>query len=73
MKHASKLVGPALVAAGAWLLYTGYNLSQSVSSQFKEAFSGKPADEVMIYYVGGAAAVIIGLGFAGFGFGSKKS
>ena len=57
----NKLNGPILVVVGGGLLYWGYSESQSVTSQVSEAFSGSPLDKVMYKYIGGSAALIIGL------------
>lgn len=55
-----KLVGLILLAVGAVLLYFGYNASQSVGSQFKEAWSGSMSDKAMLYYLGGAVSLAVG-------------
>jgi hypothetical protein len=71
-KLVGKLAGPALILAGAWLIYTGYTMSEGAVSQITEAFRGRPSDEVTNYYFGGAVAVVIGLCLSGFGFGGKR-
>jgi uncharacterized membrane protein YidH (DUF202 family) len=56
----NKLVGLVLLAVGIVLLVMGYNASQSVGSQFKEAFSGSMSDKAMLFYLGGAVVTAIG-------------
>lgn len=55
-----KLVGLILLTVGATLLYFGYNASQSVGAQFKQAWSGSMSDEAMLYYLGGAVSLAVG-------------
>jgi uncharacterized membrane protein YidH (DUF202 family) len=61
-----KLIGVVLLAAGAVLLVLGYNASQSVASQFRQAFSGSMSDKAMMLYVSGAAAAAAGAFLAFF-------
>jgi uncharacterized membrane protein YidH (DUF202 family) len=56
----NKLIGLVLLAVGIVLLVMGYNASQSVGSQFKEAFSGSMSDKAMLFYLGGAVVTAIG-------------
>lgn len=58
---ATKAVGIILVVAGIGLAYWGYQMSQSVGSQLRHAFSGSHSNEVMIRYVAGAASFVVGL------------
>jgi Protein of unknown function (DUF3185) len=41
-------------------LVMGYNASQSVGSQFKEAFAGSMSDKATLLYLGGAVVTAIG-------------
>ena len=55
-----KLIGLVLLAVGIVLLVMGYNASQSVGSQFREAFSGTMSDRTMMFYLGGAVLIAVG-------------
>jgi ABC-type uncharacterized transport system permease subunit len=65
----NKLLGFALLAVGIVLLVMGYNASQSVGSQFRQAFSGSMSDRATLFYLGGAIVTAIG---AYLGFLSRK-
>lgn len=56
-----KIVGLALLAVGAMLLYWGYETQQSVSSQVTELVTGTPSDKAMWLLIGGAVCVVTGL------------
>jgi uncharacterized membrane protein YidH (DUF202 family) len=56
----NKLIGFVLLAVGILLLVMGYNASQSVGSQFKEAFSGSMSDKATLFYIGGAVVTAVG-------------
>ena len=56
----NKLIGFVLLAVGIMLLVMGYNASQSVGSQFKEAFSGSMSDRATMFYLGGAFVTAVG-------------
>ncbi len=56
----NRLIGFALLAVGIVLLVMGYSASQSVSSQFKQAFSGSLSDKAMLFYLGGAIVTAVG-------------
>ncbi len=57
---AKKITGLALVVAGAGLAYWGYNLSGSLGSQITQAVTGSATNEVMAFYIGGAASFMVG-------------
>ena len=57
----TKAIGLVLVVVGIGLAYWGYQISGSVGSQLRQAFSGSHSDEVMIRYIAGAASFIVGL------------
>lgn len=57
---AAKIVGLALIVAGAGVAYWGYQLSGSLSSQLTKAVSGSMPDEVMYRYIGGAICAVVG-------------
>jgi drug/metabolite transporter (DMT)-like permease len=56
-----KIIGIVLLVAGVAAIVWGYNQSQTVGGQITEAFSGSPSDEILIYYIGGAVAALIGI------------
>lgn len=58
-----KIIGMALIVLGAVLLYFGYNASQSVTEQLTETLTGRFSDETMLYFLGGAIAIVTGLLF----------
>lgn len=57
----TKAAGIVLVVAGIGLAYWGYQISGSVGSQLRQAFSGSHSNEVMIRYIAGAASFAVGL------------
>ena len=56
----NKLIGFVLLAVGIMLLVMGYNASQSMGSQFREAFSGSMSDRATMFYLGGAVVTAVG-------------
>lgn len=61
MQAATKVAGIVLVVVGIGLAYWGYQISESVGSQLRLAFSGAHSNEVMIRYIAGAASAAVGL------------
>ncbi|TVS17794.1 MAG: DUF3185 family protein [Gammaproteobacteria bacterium] len=59
----SKIIGIALIIVGAIVLYFGYNASQSVAEQLSETLTGRYTDDTMLYFIGGAILVVVGLIF----------
>ena len=57
----TKIIGLALLVIGIGLAIWAYQMSGSIGSQLKEAFSGTPTDKVMLMYIGGAVSAVIGL------------
>lgn len=57
----NKALGLALLVAGAILILTGYNASQSFSSDVSRFFTGAATNKAMWMLVGGAAAAIAGV------------
>ena len=57
----NKIVGIVLVVLGLGLAFWGYRMSGSVGSQLSQAFSGSPSDKVMLFYIGGAVCLAVGL------------
>jgi hypothetical protein len=58
---ATKIIGLVLLVAGLGLAFWGYQLSGSVGSKITQAVTGSATDEVMTFYIGGAASFIVGL------------
>ena len=58
---AAKIIGFALLVAGAGLAYWGYHLSDSVGARITQAVTGSATNEVMKFYLGGAASFVVGL------------
>ena len=65
--HWSRILGIALVVAGAIVLYFGYEASQSITEDVRRELTGRFSDETTKYFVGGGAAVVLGLLLAVFG------
>jgi uncharacterized protein YjeT (DUF2065 family) len=57
----ARVLGVALVVLGAGLIYWGYQMSDSVAAQLTETVSGSMPDDVMMRYIGGAIALVVGL------------
>lgn len=60
----NNIVGIAILALGIVLLIFGFNASHSFSSDVSRTFTGNPTDKSMWLIVGGAVAVIVGIGLA---------
>ena len=56
-----RIIGIVLAVVGAGLAFWGYRLSGGFGSQVTQAFTGSPADKVMMFYIGGAASLVAGL------------
>ena len=56
-----KIIGIVLAVAGIGLAFWGYRLSGGFGSQVSQAFSGSPSDKVMMFYIGGAVSLAVGL------------
>jgi hypothetical protein len=56
-----KVLGIVLVVVGAGLAFWGYRMSGGVGAQIGQAVTGSPSDRIMIYYIGGAASLLVGL------------
>ncbi len=55
-----KVQGVVMLAAGGALLFWGYNITQSVSSQINQALNGAPPDKAMVMIVLGGVCAIFG-------------
>lgn len=68
----NKLVSIVLLVGGLVLLIVGINVSNSVSSETSEFFTGSPTDKAMWMMIGGGVAALVGLvGISGV-FGSRR-
>ena len=57
----NKIIGIVLLIVGVALLVWGYNISQSLSGQLSQTFSGSPGDKAMYMYIGGAICAALGI------------
>jgi uncharacterized protein YjeT (DUF2065 family) len=57
----TKIIGIALVVAGLGLAYWGYRLSGTVGSQITHAVTGSHSNQIMTFYISGAASLVVGL------------
>lgn len=62
-----RILGAALLIAGAILLYFGLQSTDTVSEKLVEGFTGRYSDGTMAYLVGGAVSGVLGLGLLLFG------
>ncbi len=56
-----KILGIILAVVGAGLAFWGYRMSEGVGAQISQAVSGSPTDRIMVFYIGGAASLVVGL------------
>ncbi|NIQ03596.1 MAG: DUF3185 family protein [Nitrospinaceae bacterium] len=56
----NKIQGIVMLAAGAALLFWGYNISQSVSAKVSQALNGAPPDKAMVFMVLGGICALFG-------------
>lgn len=61
MKKGSRLVGIGFLVIGAFLLYFGFQSTQSVLGELTELTTGRYSNETMMHLVGGAVCAVIGL------------
>lgn len=65
--HWSRMLGIALLVAGAILLYFGWEASQSITEEVRRELMGSFSDDTTKYLVAGGAAVVLGLLLTAFG------
>lgn len=65
--HWSRLLGIALLVAGAILLYLGWEASHSVAEEAHRELTGTFSESTTNYFVSGGAAIVLGLLLAIFG------
>jgi len=56
------IVGLVLLVAGAIALYFGLQAADSPLEHARETFTGNYSDDTMLQLIGGAAAIVAGLG-----------
>lgn len=57
----NKAIGIALLVGGAIALYFGFNAANAPMEELAESLTGKYSDSTMMYFIGGGAAVVVGL------------
>ena len=67
----NNIIGLAIIALGIVLLVFGFNEAHSFSSNVTKAFTGNPTNHSMWLIIGGAVAVVAGIGLAGAGRARK--
>jgi multisubunit Na+/H+ antiporter MnhB subunit len=60
----NNITGLAILALGVVLLIFGFNESHSFTSDVSRTFTGNPTDRSMWLIIGGAVAVVAGIGVA---------
>ena len=60
----NNIVGIAIIALGVVLLVFGFNESHSFASDVSKTFTGNPTNHSMWLIIGGAVAVIAGIGMS---------
>lgn len=68
--HWTRILGIALIVAGAIMLYMGWTATDSLTEQASEALTGRFTEDTRIYLIGGAVAAVVG--FALLFFGVKR-
>lgn len=58
----NKIISLAFLAGGIVLIVYGLSASDSIGSSFSRAFTGSPTDKTLWLLIGGAVAVVIGIG-----------
>jgi hypothetical protein len=57
----TKIIGIALLALGAILLYFGINATEAPMEEMGEALTGQYSDNTMMYLIGGGVSAVVGL------------
>lgn len=68
--HWTRILGIALIVAGAIMLYMGFTATESFTEQASEALTGRFTEDTRLYLIGGAVAAIVG--FVLLFFGAKR-
>lgn len=56
-----QIAGIALLVAGVFLLFFGWQSSQSMGEQLVETVTGRFTDATMWYFIGGAVTAVVGI------------
>jgi hypothetical protein len=64
--NTKKIVAIVLIALGAVLLYFGLQATDAPVEQVRESITGDYSDRTMWYLIGGAVAVVAGVGLLFF-------
>lgn len=62
-----RLIGIALLIVGLGLLYFGWQATDALDEQVREAVTGQYSDDTLWQLIGGAAAAVVGLLLTLFG------
>lgn len=65
--HWSRIIGIALLAGGAIMLYMGWTASGSLTEEIHETVTGRFTEETRNYLIGGGVAAAVGLVMLLFG------
>ena len=57
-----KISGLICLIVGGLLICWGYNMAHAVGSQINNLVTGSPGDKPILFYIGGAILLIVGLG-----------
>lgn len=57
----TKIIGIALLALGAILLYFGISATDAPMEEMGEALTGQYSDNTMMYLIGGGVSAVVGL------------
>lgn len=60
------LVGVALLVAGIFLLYFGFQATETFGEQLHETFTGRFTDTTSLYLIFGAISTLLGIGIISF-------
>lgn len=66
-----RLIGVALLIVGLGLLYFGWQATDALDEQIREAVTGQYSDDTLWQLIGGAAAAVVGLLLLLFGAKSR--
>ena len=68
--NTNKLISLSVLAGGVVLVFFGVAATNSFTSDVSRFFTGSPTDKAIWMFIGGIAAIIVGL--AGLSFGKPK-
>lgn len=57
----NRMIGIALLVAGAIALYFGFNATSAPTEEISEALTGQYSDQTMLYLIVGGVAAVAGL------------